>query len=400
MRIADAGSLALSALRENRLRSTLSVLSVAIGITAVILMTSIGEGVRRYVMNEFLQFGTDLFQINPGRTETAGLPGVFGGTTRKLTVDDAQALERVPGVEIVLPVVMGQGRVEGGGLGRSVSIFGVTPDAPELWTYRVRRGRFLVGEDLHRARYEAVLGATLARELFGTDNVVGRTVRVAGTRLRVVGVLAPRGRVLGFDMDDLVFVPVATGLRLFNMDELMEIDVRFSDARGADRVVADVKAILTERHAGHEDFTITTQAQMLSVLDRVMNGVTVAVAAIAAISLLVGGVGILTTTWISVGERTQEIGLMRAVGSRTSEVRLLFLLEASCLAGAGGVLGLAAGVGIVAGLRALLPGLPAHAPPAILALAFVVSVAVGLASGITPAQRAARLDPVEALRAE
>lgn len=399
MRIADALALALGALRAHRLRTVLSVLSIAIGITAVVLLTSIGEGTRRFVIGEFTQFGTNIFSVTPGKIETAGLPGVFGGTTRKLTLDDAQAMYRVPGVQTVIPVVMGQSRVESGGLGRSVYVFGVTSDAPLLWKFGIRRGRFLPAGDPRRGGHEAVLGPGLARELFGTEAVVGRFVRAAGARLRVVGVTTPKGRVLGFDMDDLAYIPVATAMRLFNLDELTEIDVTFEGRQG-EAIVEDVRALLTARHAGHEDFTIMTQAQMLDVMDDVLGVVTLAVAGIGAVSLLVGAVGILTMMWISVGERTGEIGLMRALGARAAEVRRVFLIEAVGLAATGGVLGLLLGAGIAAGLRVVLPGLPVHTRPEYVVLALLVSTATGLASGVAPAGRAARLDPVQALRAE
>jgi len=201
-------------------------------------------------------------------------------------------------------------------------------------------------------------------------------------------------------MDDLAFIPVSTAMRLFNLDELMEIDVSYAEGRPADPIVEETRRILTARHGGHEDFTITTQEQMIGVLDSVLGVVSLAVAGIGAVSLVVGAVGILTMMWISVGERTHEIGLLRALGARSGEVARLFLLEASALAGAGGVLGVGAGLGIAKLLSLALPGLPVHTPIEHVLLALAVSVATGLVSGVAPARRAAGLDPVEALRAE
>lgn len=399
MRSADGFALAWSALREHRLRTALSMLGVAIGITAVILLTSIGEGARQFVLAEFTQFGTNMFQITPGKAETLGIAGANAGTTQKLTLRDAEALKRVPGVEVVLPTLLGMGRVEGNGRGRSVYVIGVTDAAPDLWKFEVRQGRFLSPGDDRRGGDEVVLGATLAEELFGSQPAVGEWVRIAGARMRVIGVTKPKGRVLSFDMDDLAYVPVATATRLFDKDGLGEIDVTFRSEREADEVVERVRRVLVERH-GREDFTIMTQAQMLEVMGDILNVVTLAIGGLGAVSLVVGAVGILTTMWIAVGERTREIGLLAALGARRAEIRRLFLIEAAGISGAGGVAGLAVGMGIGGLLRLAVPGLPIETPTSFVVLAIVVSVATGLVAGIAPAQRAAQLDPVEALRAK
>jgi putative ABC transport system permease protein len=229
---------------------------------------------------------------------------------------------------------------------------------------------------------------------------LGRFVRIAGARFRVIGLMEPKGRMLGFDIDDAAYVPVASGMRLFNLDELWEIDLIYTQAGQAAEVEEAVRRLLTARHAGNEDFTITTQAAMLEVFGNVMDVVTMAVGAIAGISLLVGATGILTMMWIAVGERVREIGLLRSLGATAGQVRGLFLAEAACLALLGGALGVVAGLGSCVLLRGLVPGLPVHTPPEFVAAALAVSLATGLASGVLPAQRAARLDPTAALRAE
>jgi putative ABC transport system permease protein len=390
----------LGAIRSHRLRSFLSMLGIAIGITAVVLLTSIGEGTRRYLISEFTQFGTNVLQINPGKTETMGIPGIFGGTTHKLGIDDAEALERLRGVEKVVPLAVGQARVEGGGRGRSVFIYGVTSEMPEVWKFEVGQGSFLPPGDPRRGSMVAVLGPKLKRELFGESNALGEFVRVAGFRLRVIGVMAPRGRLLGFDIDDSAYVPVATVMQMFNLDELVEIDVLFSHEGLTEAVEAGVRKLLTERHGGKEDFTIVTQTAMLQVFDNVMRVITTAVAAIGGISLLVGAIGILTMMWISVNERISEIGLMRAVGATAYHVQRLFLLEAVILTVVGGAGGVAAGLGIAALLRLVVPGMPVYTPPRYIAAALLVSLVTGLLSGVLPARRAASLDPVEALHTD
>ncbi|HVT18677.1 MAG TPA: ABC transporter permease [Thermoanaerobaculia bacterium] len=398
--MADLLRLAAGAVFGHRLRSALSMLGIAIGIASVILLTSIGEGTRRYIVGQFSQFGTNIMAVHPGKTQTTGLPGVLGGTTHKLTLDDAEALARLPGVEQVVPVAVAQARVEANGRGRSVFVYGVTPNIPGAWKFGLRRGAFWPAGDPRRGAQLAVVGPKLAGELFGEAPGLGQFIRVSGERFRVIGVLAAKGQFLGFDIDDAAYIPVASALKLFNLRELVEVDVSYSSSGMAAAVEERIRALLTRRHGGREDFTVTTQAAMLSVFDNVMNVITLSVGAIAGISLLVGAVGILTMMWIAVGERTAEIGLARAVGASRGQVQLLFLAEAAALSTIGGGAGVATGLGLAALLRLAVPGLPVETPAAFVALALGVSLATGLLSGVLPARRAAALDPVEALRAE
>jgi putative ABC transport system permease protein len=376
------------------------MLGIAIGVAAVILLTSIGEGTRVYIVSQFTQFGTNILAVNPGKSKTIGIPGVLGGTTRKLTIDDAEALLRIPGVETVVPFTMGNARVEAGERGRSVPILGGTPDIPTLYRFGARQGSFWAKGDPRRGGPEVVLGPKLARELFGDESPLGRFVRVAGARFRVVGIMMPKGQMMGFDIDDVAYLPVASALRLFNLDELMEIDLIYAPAGEEDRIEAAVKRALTERHDGKEDFTVTSQAAMLDVFGKVMEVITMAVGAIAGISLLVGATGILTMMWIAVGERTSEIGLARALGATREQVQVLFLAEAAALATLGGMAGIAIGLGVGLLLRLAVPGLPVETPLAFVLAGLGVSVLTGLVSGVAPARRAALLDPIEALRAE
>jgi putative ABC transport system permease protein len=291
-------------------------------------------------------------------------------------------------------------RVEAGQRGRSVYVYGVTPDIPRVWQFDVRVGSFWPPGDPTAGAALAVLGPTLARELFSDLNPLGRFVRIAGTRFRVVGIMAPKGHLLGFDIDDSAYIPVASALKAFNLDELFEIDLVYTHAGLAASVERDVRALLTERHAGNEDFTLLTQAAMLEAFGNVMNVVTTAVGAIAGISLLVGATGILTMMWIAVGERRSEIGLVRSLGATAEQVQLLFLAEAATLAILGGLAGTAIGFGLSRLLAAVVPGLPVHTPVGFAVAAVALSLATGLLSGVLPARRAASLDPVEALRAE
>jgi putative ABC transport system permease protein len=238
------------------------------------------------------------------------------------------------------------------------------------------------------------------RELFGDRNPLGQVVRIVGYRFRVVGVMEPKGQVLGFDLDDSVYIPVANLMKMFNLDELMEIDVAYVSAQVVDRVVEEIRRLLTDRHRGTEDFTITTQTAMLEVLDDVMRVVTLAAAGIAGISLIVGAIGILTMMWISVGERYSEIGLLRALGARPRQIFLIFLVESMILATLGGGLGVALGVAGSLLLTIVLPGLPVYVDEQYLLIGLLVATVTGLLSGVAPARRAIQVDPVEALHAE
>jgi len=390
----------LKAIVGHRLRAGLSALGVAIGVAAVIVLTSLGEGTRDFIVGQFTQFGTSLIAINPGKTETMGMPTMFGGTSYKLDIDDAEALRQIPGVVTVVPLAMGQARVEGGGRGRSVYVYGANHEAPRTWSMPVGKGRFLSPIDPRRQGSEAVLGPKLAREIFGSQSPLGERIRIGGRSFLVVGVMVPKGQMLGFDLDDCVYIPVASAMDLFNLDELVEIDVLATNTDVIPRVVDGMTRLLRERHRGKEDFTITTQVEMLDTFGRVLTIVTVAVSGIAAISLFVGAIGILTIMWISVHERTHEIGLLRALGETPAGVARLFLLEAVLISTAGGIAGIATGFGAGTLVHLMIPALPFSTSPGAAGAALAMSLVVGVASGYVPARRAAGLDPVEALRAE
>lgn len=392
--------MSLRTVTGHRLRSALSMLGIAIGIASVILLTSIGEGTRRYMFDQFTQFGTNLIAINPGKAETLGVPGALGGSTRKLTLEDAEALARLPGIVAMAPVVFGTGRVEANGRGRSVMIYGTTPNVPEVWQWGLRTGSFWPDSDPRRGARLAVIGSKLKRELFGQANALGEFIKVGGRRFRVIGIMEPKGQLLGIDLDDALWAPLASVMKIFNVDELNEIDVTFNHAQGVEVIEERVRQTLIERHGGREDFTVTSQDEMLKVFGNIMDIITGAVGAIAGVSLVVGAIGILTMMWIAVGERTSEIGLVRAIGATRKQVQWVFLAEAAALASLGGMLGIAGGLGICALLRAAVPGLPVHTPMVFLVAAVAVSALTGVLSGVLPARRAAGLDPVEALRAE
>lgn len=399
MYLRDFIRLAVGSVLAHRLRSLLTALGIAIGIASVVLLTAIGSGVHQFVLTEFTQFGTNLIAINPGRVTThGGSVGAFG-TDRPLTIEDAQALARIPDVIATEPIFAGNAVVESDNRERRTNVYGVGPHFPEVFTIGVASGRFLPPDDPRAARAFAVLGSKVQTELFGNTNPLGQRIGIGGETYRVIGVMKSKGQILGFDIDDTVYIPTAKAMEMFNRDSLMEIDVLYRAGVDADQVAKRIKQLLISRH-GKEDFAITTQQQMLEVLDKVLGVLTFAVAALGGISLVVGGVGILTIMTIAVRERTGEIGLLRALGAERRSVLLLFLGEATVLAALGGAAGMAVGIGGAHLLHLVVPSLPVKIAWDYAIVAEVIAALIGMAAGVIPARHAARLDPVEALRAE
>jgi putative ABC transport system permease protein len=389
----------LRSLRAHRSRSLLTGLGIAVGIAAVVLLTSIGEGLQRFVLAEFTQFGTNLIAVTPGKATTHGASGAMIGNVRPLGLEDAQALQRMPGIEAMVPVLQGNAAVEYGGDSRRCMVLGVGSQVPRVWSMAVAAGRFLPADAPRTARPFAVLGSKLARELFAGASPLGERVRIGGESYRVIGVMAPKGQFLGFDLDDTVYLPVGRALAMFNRDSLMEVDLLYRPGLTSERVAQRVRKLLKQRH-GEEDFTVVTQDQMLDVLGNILEILTLAVSALGGISLLVGGVGILTIMTIAVGERRTEIGLLRALGAPRRQVLALFMGEAVMLSALGGLAGLAVGSGMAWLLQALLPALPTHTPWEYALGALLLSSAIGVTAGAWPAYRASRLDPVQSLRGE
>ncbi len=399
MRGAEVLAFSVRSLAAHPVRTALTMLAVAIGAGAVLMLSALGEGARRYVVREFAALGTHLLIVLPGRSETAGAaPGLLAGMTpRELTLEDALALRRSRHVRRVAPVVVGSAPVSRGAREREATVLGSTAELVRVRRWRLARGRNLPAGDPRAAQAVCLLGATVARELFGAEPPLGRWVRIGDRRFRVIGVLAPQGFALGVKVDEMVVVPVASAQALFDTSGLFRVLV---EARGREAVAParrDVLAILRERHRGEEDVTVVTQDAVLAAFDRILRALTYALAALAAVSLGVAGILVMNIMLVSVAGRRAEIGLLKALGATPALIARLFVAEAGALAAAGGAAGVAFGLGAVELAARLYPSFPLAAPWWSVPAALGVALAAGAGFGVLPARRAARLDPVAAL---
>lgn len=387
---------ALRALSGHRLRTALSLLGMAIGVAAVITLTALGEGARRYVIDQFANIGSNLLIVVPGKTDTTGIPGL-AAAAHDLTLEDSRAIARgIPEAEQLAPFVIGTESVAHGARRRQVAVVGATRELLEVRKLALLRGEFLPAEELRRGRPVVVLGFKTARELFPGEEAVGQVVRIGGWRMRVIGVLTPKGTQLGADIDETAVVPVATGMRMLDRRSLFRIMIQVRGGANLEAVKARVTRLLAERH-GEEDVTVLTQDAVVSTFSQILGALTLALGAIAAVSLSVAGIGIMNVMLVSVSERTREVGLLRAVGVGRRQVLAVFLTESAILSAAGGLLGLAAGGVAVRILVGVFPALPASPPMWAVISALALSLAIGVLFGWLPARRAARLDPVAAL---
>ncbi len=398
MRLADGFRLTSSAITSRPLRSLLTLLGVAIGIAAVTLLTAIGEGLRSYVLDSFSQFGTRIVSVHPGKTQTGGVGGLLG-SLRPLTLADSEALRRLPQVQAVVPIIRGNADVQYDQLTRQSDVLGSGYQLAEAWRFELALGSFLPPDRDGRSAPYVVLGAKLRQELFAGRNPLGELVRIGDTRFRVIGVMKAKGQLLGLDLDEVAYIPVDWSESLFNREGLMEINVMFGAGSSSAAISRGIQRILQERH-GAEDFSLTTQDDMLASLDRILGTLSIAIGALGGISLLVGAVGILTIMTTTVTERTAEIGLLRAIGASPRQVLGLFLAEATLLSLAGGLLGLLLMGLLLGGLHLALPKMPLAIQPAFLLASLLLSGLIGIAAGLAPAHKAAQLHPVDALRSE
>jgi putative ABC transport system permease protein len=400
MRPIDVTRLSLQALQRYPLRTSMLLLAIAIGVAAVVTLTAVGEGARRYVTGRFMSLGTHLLIVLPGRAETSGggIQGLLvGETARELTLEDTLAVGHLPRIKRVTPVVVGAGTASAGSRERDISVIGTSSHMLEIQHWTLSSGQFLPPGELDLAQPVCVLGDTVARELFAPASAIGQSLRIGGTRCRVLGVLSQQGLSGGFNLDETVIMPIASAQQLFNTSAVFRMLIEAGDADAVQPAKREIVALLKARHAGEEDVTVITQDALVATFDTIFNMITAGLAAIAAISLVVAGVLIMNVMLVAVSQRTAEIGLLKAIGARHRQIIGLFLTEAACLSLLGALIGLAIGGLGTWALKVAFPVLDFAAPPWASAAAVAVAVVSGLVFGIMPARRAAGLDPVNAL---
>lgn len=398
MMAADILGFALKSLRGYSLRTGLMLLAMAIGVAAVVVLTSLGEGARRFVVAEFASLGTHLLIVLPGRSETSGGPPLLlGETPRDLTIDDAMALNRSRAVRRIAPIAVGSAAVSYRRRDRESIIIGSTREFLDVRHLTMGQGRFLPKADPRRASPVCVLGAKIRQELFGADKALGEWVRLGDRRFRVIGVLASEGRTIGIDVEEIVVVPVASALALFDTASLFRILVEARTREAIPLAQKDIIDIVRSRHDGEDDITVITQDALLSTFDNVLRALTLTVAGIAAISLAVAGILIMNVMLVAVSQRTEEIGLLKALGASGRCILILFVTEAGALSLIGAVLGLV--IGKMGGwiIGRFYPALPVGTPWWAIVAALAVALGTGLLFSMLPARRAARLDPAQAL---
>ena len=394
MRAGEAFRVALDALRANRLRSALTMLGVVIGVAAVVILVALGAGAKQEVEQQVEGLGSNIIIVVPGKFEFGSAPSVS-----RLTLDDLETLGRVVGDRDRVAVSVASGEtVSVGRREEFVTVNGVNENVPNVFDRPLARGEYITASDVDTRRRVAVLGDSVARRVFGDVDPLGRQVTIAGVRFRVIGVFAKVGSTFGVDRDSEVHIPVTAAQRLFGVDRIDALAVKAPTADSVEELRPKLVSALQETYQG-EEFSAVTQTQILGTIGRILSLLTLVLAAIAAISLLVGGVGVSNIMLVSVRERTREIGLRKALGARQRDVLLQFLIEAVLLCVVGGLVGIALGVGtsLLVGNISPLPAVISWWSPV---LAFAVSAAVGIFFGVAPARRAGRLDPVVALRSE
>jgi len=395
--------MALSTLRANRLRSLLTMLGIVIGNASVITLVGVGRGAQNLAEGQLSNLGANVLFVVPGSNDTRRQGIDF---PKNLVLEDAVAIgEQVPSVKRVAPQITLSGVVQAGGLSNSTSILGVTPEFLPVRQFEMAQGRFFTASDLNGARNVTVVGPDLGTKMFPGKAPVGRQLRIRNQLFEVIGVLEPKGAVFGQNQDENAYVPLSTMVsKLSGRDPTYGVSLNFISVEARDEQSTgaasfQITNLLRQRHRilREDDFAVRSQKDALTIVSTITGGLTLMLAAIGAVSLLVGGIGIMNIMLVSVSERTEEIGLRKALGARSGDVLLQFLVESLVLASLGGVIGSAVGIGTVAVVGVLTP-LPASIGAATVLVTVGLSGSIGLFFGVVPARRAARLDPIVALR--
>jgi putative ABC transport system permease protein len=402
MRLRDVTALAIEAIAANKFRSALTMLGMGIGVFSVITLVALGQGARNYVLTEFNSLGSNFIVIQPGKVDKRGAFGPPPGAAQtEMTIRDVVALERKAfNLSAVSGLMLGTVVIKRDELASNISVFGVNEQFQHILTMELAQGNFITREEQESGRRNVVLGANIAENLFPFDYPIGRSVKLNGSEFKVTGVLAPMGSKLGFNIDDFALIPTSSAQRLFNDDKLFGIRARASGRASVDDAVAEIKEILRERRNGEENFSVITQMAIMESMDSILGMLSYVLGGIAAISMLVGGIGIMNIMLVSVAERIPEIGIRRAVGARRSDILQQFLVEALSLSVLSGAVGLVAALVLTHGMSWYYGSFDMRPPWWIVLIAFTVSVLVGVIFGLWPARKASRIEALDALRHE
>ncbi len=398
MQISDILSFSLRAATANRSRTLLMLLAMTIGVSSVVVLISLGDSARRYVIGEFTALGTNLLVVLPGRSETTGgPPPLLGETPRDLTLNDAMALSRTATVRRIAPIIAGAAPVSVGHLEREMLVIGGTSELLKIRHLSLSQGSFLPPGDPTKAQAVCVIGMTGRQELFGRQPALGQWLRIGDRRFRVIGVLASSTVSLGEDLGEMVIIPVAAAQALFNTSSLFRILVEATSPEGMEQTRQFIIETIRDRHEGEDDITVITQDAVLTTFNRIFKALTLSVAGIAAISLVVAGIMIMNVMLVAVSNRRAEIGLLKALGASRRQILTIFLTESTLLSLTG------AGIGLILalfGLRLaafLFPQFPLQLAPWASAIALAVALLTGVVFGLLPARQAAELEPALAL---
>jgi putative ABC transport system permease protein len=398
MKFSDTLKLAYSAIISQPIRVLLIILAMSIGIASVTLLTALGESARHYIVNEFEALGTHLIIVLPGRTETTGgHPPLFGETPRDLTIADANALLRSRYIAAIAPINIGAAPVSIKGLERDSTIIGSTSDLLQVRHLNLSKGQFLPKTNSDHARSVCVIGQTIKNELFAQQQALGQWLRINDRRYRVIGILSSEGQSIGVDFDDMVIIPVVEAQTLFNTHSLFRIIIETKSEKAMLQAVDEIRDIIKSRHEGEDDVTLITQDSVVNTFDDILSAVTLTVTSIASISLLVSGILVMNVMWVSVTQRTAEVGLLKAIGATKQQIIWLFLTEAAILSIVGALTGLVLEKGILLILQTSYPTFPIFLPTWAIFAALAVSLLTALIFGVLPARQAANMNPVSAL---
>jgi putative ABC transport system permease protein len=401
MRIFASLKIAARALRRNKMRSLLTMLGIIIGVGAVIGSVSLTTGATKQVEDQVSSLGESIVTVFSGNFTQGGMRGGWGSAPT-LTVEDAKAIATLTNVVAVTPEVRDREQVLANGLNWNTQVMGESPDYPQIRNWGVSQGSMFSDQDVHSLAKSAVIGQTVADELFPNENPIGQTIRIRNLPFLVIGVLSPKGfNLFGQDQDDTVVVPYTSHMhRITTRNYVNDILVEAANDQVINDVQDEITDLLLTRHRSKEqDFTVRNQLELMQAVTATSRAMSFLIAGVAAVSLVVGGIGIMNIMLVSVTERTREIGIRMAVGARAADILVQFLIEAVTLSAIGGAIGITLGM-TFSWTVAYIKAMPAVTPYLWIAIAFVSSGLIGILSGFYPAWKASQLDPIDALRYE